>query len=183
VVFLRNNANLSTGGTAEDITDIVHPDVVARASDAARIVGLDIAGIDIVADDIALPLEEQQGAVIEVNASPGLRMHLEPTEGTPQDVGAAIVDTLFPPGDDGRIPVAAVTGTNGKTTVVRLLSHLVATGGATVGTTCTEGVFIGTRMIDTGACSGPKSARLCSRRLGEVFSVRAVASISATWPL
>ncbi len=159
VVFLRNNANLSTGGTAEDITDIVHPDVAARAIDAARIVGLDIAGIDIVADDIALPLEEQQGAVIEVNASPGLRMHLEPTEGTPQDVGAAIVDTLFPPGDDGRIPVAAVTGTNGKTTVVRLLSHLVATGGATVGTTCTEGVFIGTRMIDTGDCSGPKSAR------------------------
>ncbi len=158
-VFLRNNANLSTGGTAEDVTDIVHPDVAARAIDAARIVGLDIAGIDIVADDIAVPLEDQQGAIIEVNACPGLRMHLEPTEGTQRDVGAAIVDTLFPPGDDGRIPVAAVTGTNGKTTVVRLLSHLAATGGATVGTTCTEGVFIGSRTIDTGDCSGPNSAR------------------------
>lgn len=158
-VFLRNNANLSTGGTAEDVTDIVHPDVAARAVDAARIVGLDIAGIDIVADDIAVPLEGQQGAIIEVNACPGLRMHLEPAEGTPRDVGAAIVDTLFPAGDDGRIPIAAVTGTNGKTTVVRLLSHLAATGGATVGTTCTEGVFIGSRTIDTGDCSGPKSAR------------------------
>lgn len=158
-IFLRNNANLSTGGTAEDVTDIVHPDVAARAIDAARIVGLDIAGIDIVADDIAVALEGQQGAIIEVNACPGLRMHLEPAAGAPRDVGAAIVDTLFPPGDDGRIPVAAVTGTNGKTTVVRLLSHLAATGGATVGTTCTEGVFIGNRMIDTGDCSGPKSAR------------------------
>lgn len=158
-VFLRNNANLSTGGTAEDVTDIVHPDVAARAIDAARIVGLDIAGIDIVADDIAVSLENQQGAIIEVNACPGLRMHLEPAEGMPRDVGAAIVDTLFPPGDDGRIPVAAVTGTNGKTTVVRLLSHLAATNGATVGTTCTEGVFIGTRTIDTGDCSGPKSGR------------------------
>jgi cyanophycin synthetase len=158
-VFLRNNANLSTGGTAEDVTDIVHPDVAARAIDAARIVGLDIAGIDIVADDIAVALEEQQGAIIEVNASPGLRMHLEPTAGTPRDVGAAIVDTLFSPGDEGRIPVAAVTGTNGKTTVVRLLSHLAATGGATVGTTCTEGVFVGSRTIDTGDCSGPRSAR------------------------
>jgi cyanophycin synthetase len=158
-VFLRNNANLSTGGTAEDVTEIVHPDVAARAVEAARIVGLDIAGIDVVADDIALPLEDQQGAVIEVNACPGLRMHLEPTEGMPRDVGAAIVDTLFPMGDEGRIPVAAVTGTNGKTTVVRLLSHLAAAGGATVGTTCTEGVFIGGRMIDTGDCSGPKSAQ------------------------
>jgi cyanophycin synthetase len=158
-VFLRNNANLSTGGTAEDVTDIVHPDVAARAIDAARIVGLDIAGIDIVADDIAVSLEDQQGAIIEVNACPGLRMHLEPAEGMPRNVGAAIVDTLFPPGDDGRIPVAAVTGTNGKTTVVRLLSHLAAASGATVGTTCTEGVFIGTRTIDTGDCSGPKSAR------------------------
>ena len=158
-VLLRNNANLSTGGTAEDVTDIVHPDVAARAVEAARIVGLDIAGIDVVADDIAMPLEPQQGAIIEVNACPGLRMHLEPTEGTPRDVGVAIVDTLFSPGDEGRIPVAAVTGTNGKTTVVRLLAHIATTGGATVGMTCTEGVFIGNRQIDTGDCSGPKSAR------------------------
>ena len=158
-VFLRNNANLSTGGTAEDVTDIVHPEVAARAIEAARVVGLDIAGIDVVADDVALPLESQHGAIIEVNAGPGLRMHLEPTEGTPRDVGAAIINTLFAPEDEGRIPVAAVTGVNGKTTVVRLLSHLAATGGATVGTTCTEGVFIGGRPIDSGDCSGPKSAR------------------------
>jgi len=158
-VFLRTNANLSTGGTAEDVTDIVHPAVAALAVEAARVIGLDIAGIDVIADDIAVPLETQHGAIIEVNAGPGLRMHLEPAAGTPRDVGAAIVDTLFAPGDDGRIPVAAVTGTNGKTTVVRLLSHLAATGGGTVGTTCTEGVFIGARQIDSGDCSGPKSAR------------------------
>jgi cyanophycin synthetase len=158
-VLLRKSANLSTGGTAEDVTDAVHPEVAARAVEAARIVGLDVAGIDIVAEDIGRPLESQGGVVVEVNAAPGLRMHLEPAAGTPRAVGASIVDTLFAPGDDGRIPVAAVTGTNGKTTVVRLLAHLAATGGATVGTTCTEGVWIGPRQIDTGDCSGPKSAR------------------------
>lgn len=159
VVMLRGNGNLSTGGTAEDVTDLVHPEVAARAVEAARVVGLDVAGIDIVCADVARPLEAQGGAVIEVNAAPGLRMHLEPTVGTPRDVGAAIVDTLFPPGDNGRIPVAAVTGTNGKTTVVRLLAHLAAMGGGTVGMTCTEGVWIGARPIDTGDCSGPQSAR------------------------
>jgi cyanophycin synthetase len=158
-VFLRQNANLSTGGTSEDVTDVVHPEVAARAVEAARIVGLDVAGIDIVTADITQSLESQRGVVIEVNAGPGLRMHLEPTVGTPRNVGAAIVDTLFAPDDDGRIPVAAVTGTNGKTTVVRLISHLATTGGATVGTTCTEGVWIGNRLIDTGDCSGPASAR------------------------
>ena len=159
VVLLRQNANLSTGGTAEDVTDIVHPEVAARAVEAARIVGLDVAGIDVVTADITQSLESQRGVVIEVNAGPGLRMHLEPTVGTPRNVGAAIVDTLFPPDDDGRIPVAAVTGTNGKTTVVRLLSHLAAAGGAAVGTTCTEGIWIGGRQIDGGDCSGPASAR------------------------
>jgi cyanophycin synthetase len=158
-VLLRQNANLSTGGTAEDVTDLVHPEVAARAVEAARIVGLDVAGIDIVTADISRSLESQRGVVIEVNAGPGLRMHLEPTVGTPRNVGAAIVDTLFAPGDDGRIPVAAVTGTNGKTTVVRLIAHIAATGGATVGTTCTEGVWVGGRQIDAGDCSGPASAR------------------------
>jgi cyanophycin synthetase len=158
-VFLRQNANLSTGGTSEDVTDLVHPDVAQRAIEAARIVGLDVAGIDIVTSDIAQSLESQRGVIIEVNAGPGLRMHLEPTVGTPRNVGAAIVDTLFDMGDDGRIPVAAVTGTNGKSTVVRLLSHLATAGGATVGTTCTEGVWVGSRQIDGGDCSGPASAR------------------------
>jgi len=158
-VFLRQNANLSTGGTSEDVTDIVHPDVAARAVEAARIIGLDVAGIDIVTADISESLESQRGVVIEVNAGPGLRMHLEPTVGSPRNVGEAIVDTLFATADDGRIPVAAVTGTNGKTTVVRLLSHLATVGGATVGTTCTEGIWVGGRQIDSGDCSGPASAR------------------------
>jgi len=158
-VLLRQNANLSTGGTSEDVTDILHPEVAARAVEAARIVGLDVAGIDIVTADITQSLESQRGVVIEVNAGPGLRMHLEPTLGTPRNVGAAIVDTLFPAGDEGRIPVAAVTGTNGKSTVVRLISHLATVGGATVGTTCTEGVWVGGRQIDGGDCSGPASAR------------------------
>jgi cyanophycin synthetase len=158
-VLLRRNANLSTGGSAEDVTDLVHPEVAARAIDAARIVGLDVAGIDMVMQDVTQTLEAQRGVVIEVNAAPGLRMHLEPTVGTPRNVGAAIVDSLFGPGDDGRIPTAAVTGTNGKTTVVRLISHLATTGGATVGTTCTEGVWVGGRPIDAGDCSGPRSAR------------------------
>jgi cyanophycin synthetase len=159
VVLLRKNGNLSTGGTAEDVTDAVHPEVAARAVEAARIVGLDVAGIDVIARDVTVPLEQQGGAVIEVNAAPGLRMHLEPTVGKPRNVGSAIVDTLFAPDDDGRVPTAAVTGTNGKTTVVRLLAHLATTGGGTIGMTCTEGVWIGNRQIDAGDCSGPASAR------------------------
>jgi len=159
VVLLRQNANLSTGGTSEDVTDQVHPEVAARAVEAARIIGLDVAGIDIVTSDITQPLESQRGVVIEVNAGPGLRMHLEPTVGTPRNVGEAIVETLFAADDDGRIPVAAVTGTNGKTTVTRLISHLATAGGATVGSTCTEGIWIGGRQIDAGDCSGPASAR------------------------
>ena len=159
VVLLRHNANLSTGGWAEDVTDIVHPEVAARAVEAARVVGLDVAGIDIVTTDIAQPLETQRGVVIEVNAGPGLRMHLEPAVGTPRPVGEAIIDSLFAPGEDGRIPTAAVTGTNGKTTVVRLVAHIAAMAGGTVGTTCTEGVWIGGRQIDAGDCSGPASAR------------------------
>jgi len=159
VVLLRKNGNLSTGGTAEDVTDAVHPEVAARAVEAARIVGLDVAGIDVIARDVGVPLESQGAAVIEVNAAPGLRMHLEPTVGTPRNVGGAIVDSLFAPGEDGRIPTAAVTGTNGKTTVVRLLAHLATSAGGTVGMTCTEGVWIGGRQIDSGDCSGPASAR------------------------
>ena len=158
-VALRRNANLSTGGTAEDVTDEVHPDVARLAIAAARVVGLDVAGVDLMAVHIERPLSGQQGGVVEVNACPGLRMHLEPTAGTPRDVGAAIVETLFSVDDDGRIPVAAVTGTNGKTTVTRLLAHLAATGGTTVGMACTEGVWVGDRQIDTGDCSGPQSAR------------------------
>lgn len=159
-VIIRRNANLSTGGTATDVTDDLHPEVAASAIDAARMVGLDIAGIDVVAEDIRCPLDEQDGVVVEVNACPGLRMHLQPSSGQPRPVGEAIVDMLFPNADNGRIPVATVTGTNGKTTTVRLIAHLFRQKGLTVGMTCTDGIYLNHRRIDTGDCSGPKSARM-----------------------
>jgi cyanophycin synthetase len=158
-VILRRNANLSTGGSATDVTDNVHPDLAARAVDAARIVGLDIAGVDVVCVDAAVPLEQQDGVIVEVNAAPGLRMHLEPSEGKPRKVGEAIIGTMFPNGDNGRIPVVAVSGTNGKTTTTRLIAHIFRTAGNRVGMTCTDGIYLNDRRIDTGDCSGPKSAR------------------------
>lgn len=158
-VVLRDNCNLSTGGTATDVTDEVHPEMAARAIDAARMAGLDICGVDIVCETVRRPLEEQGGGVVEVNAAPGLRMHLDPSYGSGRPVGEAIVASMFPEGDDGRIPVVAVTGTNGKTTTVRLIAHLLAAGGLRVGMTGTDGVWVDGRRIDTGDCSGPKSAR------------------------
>ena len=158
-VVLRNNANLSTGGSATDVTDDVHPEVAARAVDAARMVGLDICGVDVVCDTVLRPLEAQSGGVVEVNAAPGLRMHLSPSYGKGRPVGEAIVSTLFAPGDDGRIPVVAVTGTNGKTTTVRLIAHLMSAGGLRVGMTNTDGVYVNGRQTDSGDCSGPRSAR------------------------
>ncbi|APW43841.1 cyanophycin synthetase [Rhodoferax saidenbachensis] len=158
-VNLRNNANLSTGGSATDVTDDVHPDVAARAVAAAHMVGLDICGVDLVCDSILRPIEEQGGGIVEVNAAPGLRMHLTPSFGKGRAVGEAIVSTLFKEGQNGRIPVVAVTGTNGKTTTVRLISHLLATNNICVGMTNTDGVYVGGNVIDTGDCSGPKSAR------------------------
>jgi cyanophycin synthetase len=128
-VVLRNNANLSTGGTATDVTDDVHPDVAARAVAAAQMIGLDICGVDVVCESVGRPLEEQSGGIVEVNAAPGLRMHLTPSFGKGRLVGEAIVDHLFPAGEDGRIPVVAVTGTNGKTTTARLIAHLFAASG------------------------------------------------------
>lgn len=158
-VLVRRNANLSTGGTASDVTDYVHPQVASRAIEAARMVGLDVAGVDVVTLDIGRPLEELGGAIVEVNAAPGLRMHLEPSAGTPRPVGEAIVARLFPAGKNGRIPIVAVTGVNGKTTTTRFIAHLLSATGATVGMSCTEGVFIGGRQIDKDDCSGPLSAR------------------------
>lgn len=158
-VLIRRNANLSTGGTAEDVTDRVHPEVAARAVDAARAIGLDIAGIDVVAKDITVPLEEQNAAIVEVNARPGLRMHLEPSAGTPQPVGESIISMLYPDGEDGRIPVVSVSGVNGKTTTTRLIAHILSGTGLRVGMTCTDGIYVDQRRIDTGDCSGPKSAK------------------------
>lgn len=158
-VVMRRNANLSTGGTAADETELVHPEVAARAIDAARVVGLDIAGVDVVALDVSRPLEEQRGVIVEVNAAPGLRMHLEPSSGVARRVGEAIVDSMFADGETGRIPVVAISGTNGKTTTTRLITHVLRQGGKTVGMTCTDGIFVNSQRIDTGDCSGPKSAR------------------------
>ncbi|HVL43605.1 MAG TPA: cyanophycin synthetase [Acidovorax sp.] len=158
-VILRNNANLSTGGTATDVTDDVHPDVAARAVAAAQMVGLHICGVDMVAETVLRPLEEQGGGFVEVNAAPGLRMHLAPSYGKPRNVGQAMVDKLFAYGDDGRIPTVAVTGTNGKTTTARLIAHLFTAQGLRVGMTNTDGVYVNGRQIDSGDCSGPKSAR------------------------
>jgi cyanophycin synthetase len=158
-VVLRNNANLSTGGTATDVTDDVHPEVAARAVAAAQMIGLDICGVDVVCENVIRPLEEQSGGVVEVNAAPGLRMHLSPSFGKGRAVGEAIINHLYPAGEDGRIPVVAVTGTNGKTTTTRLIAHLFAASGLRVGMTNTDGVHVNGRQIDSGDCSGPRSAR------------------------
>jgi cyanophycin synthetase len=159
LVLIRRNANLSTGGTAVDITDEVHPTIREAAIESANAVGLDICGIDLVAIDITKPLSERNGVIIELNARPGLRMHLYPSEGKSRDVGAAVIQTMFPAGDNGRIPIVAVTGVNGKTTTTRFITHLLSQNGWIVGMTGTDGVSVGGRILDTGDCSGPKSAR------------------------
>lgn len=158
-VVMRNNANLSTGGTATDVTDDVHPELAASAVAAAQMIGLDICGVDVVCDSVLLPLDQQGGGVVEVNAAPGLRMHLQPSFGKGRAVGEAIVSTMFAAGDNGRIPVVTVAGTNGKTTTVRLIAHILGCQGLRVGMTNSDGVYIQGKRIDTGDCSGPKSAR------------------------
>ncbi|MGE5193136.1 MAG: cyanophycin synthetase, partial [Deltaproteobacteria bacterium] len=153
-ILVQRNDNLSA-----DVTGQVHPTIAAHAVLAAQIVGLDVAGLDVVVEDISQPLESQGGVVVEVNAGPGLLMHLRPSEGTPQPVGEAIVESLFPAGQNGRIPVVCVTGTNGKTTVTRLVSQMLRATGRIVGTACTDGIFVDGRTIEGGDCSGPRSAR------------------------
>ncbi len=158
-VVLRNNANLSTGGTATDVTDDVHPEFAAQAIAAAQTIGLDIAGVDVVCDSVLRPLEAQGGGIVEINAAPGLRMHLQPSFGKGRPVGEAIIASMFADGDDARIPLVAVAGTNGKTTTVRLIASILGEQGLRVGMTTTDGVYVEGRRIDTGDCSGPKSAR------------------------
>ncbi|MDF2500326.1 MAG: cphA [Anaerosporomusa subterranea] len=159
IVYIRENANLSTGGTAVDVTDIVHPETVQMAERAAKLIGLDIAGVDIVATDITKSLR-QGGAIIEVNAAPGIRMHHYPSAGKSRDVAAAIIDYLFPHGDQGRIPIISVTGTNGKTTVTRMIGHIWEAAGYKVGMTTTDGIHIGGECIMPGDTTGPASARI-----------------------
>jgi cyanophycin synthetase len=158
-VLLRRSCNLSTGGEATDVTDLLHPQIVERAVDAARVIGLDVAGIDVIVEDIRLPLECQGGIVCEVNAAPGLRMHLAPSRGTARAVGEAILDSLIPVGETARIPIVAITGVNGKTTTTRLIAHTLKTAGHRVGMTSTDGIFSNGKRIDTGDCSGPISAQ------------------------
>ena len=159
-VTLRRNANLSTGGTSTDVTDLVHPEVAAMCCRAAAAAALDVCGIDVRLADIAIPPGQQDGAVIELNACPGLRMHLEPTAGRPRDVAGAIVDRLYPPGAPSRIPIVSVTGTNGKTTTVRMISHILGQAGLRVGMATTDGVYCGGRLIHAADASGPRSAEM-----------------------
>lgn len=158
IIFLRETANLSTGGTATDVTDIIHPSNKFLAERISRIVNLDICGIDIVSADITLPLTDGNGAVIEVNAGPGFRMHLKPSTGKSRNVAGPVIDMLFPGNSNGRIPVVAVTGTNGKTTTVRLMAHFAKQAGFNTGFTSTDGVYINDTAIYYGDCSGPASA-------------------------
>jgi cyanophycin synthetase len=158
-IILKTTANLSTGGTAEDVTDQVHPDNKALFERIARLLGLNICGIDIMAPDIHIPITQNCGAVLEVNAAPGFRMHLSPSKGKPRPVGKAVIDMLFPPGKNGRIPIMAITGTNGKTTTTRLLAHITKCAGYKVGYTTTDGIYIHDQLIVKGDCTGPESAR------------------------
>ena len=158
-VFLRETGNLSTGGTAVDVTDDVHPEVRRHCERAARIVGLDICGLDLVATDIAQPLQAGNG-FIEANAAPGLRMHTAPTHGQPRDVGGAIIDMLYPRGAEARIPLISITGTNGKTTVTRMIGHVLREMRWSVGMTTTDGIHIGGELVARGDTTGPHSARV-----------------------
>ncbi|MEA5466909.1 cyanophycin synthetase [Leptothoe sp. PORK10 BA2] len=160
VVYLRATANLSTGGTAIDRTDDIHPETVWLAERVSRIIDLDIAGIDVITTDISKPLREADGAILEVNAAPGLRMHLAPSEGVARNVAAPILQMLFPPGTPTRVPVVAVTGTNGKTTTTRLIAHIARQVYEAVGFTTTDGIYIGDHLIEKGDTTGPQSAQM-----------------------
>jgi cyanophycin synthetase len=162
-LWLKPTANLSTGGTATDVTDIVHPSNVFMCERIARIIGLNICGIDIMASDLSTPLSENGGAVLEVNAAPGFRMHLDPTEGLPRNVAEPVIDMLYPPGSSARIPIIAVSGTNGKTTTTRLIAHIVKQLGYKVGYTTTDGVYIQNQLMMKGDCTGPVSAEFVLR--------------------
>ncbi len=159
-VGLRPTANLSTGGTSIDRTDEMHPDNVTACEMAAGVIGLDIAGIDVLTPDISIPFRENRSVIIEVNAGPGIRMHTHPAEGEPRNVGAPIIDMLYPPGTEATIPVIAVTGTNGKTTTTRLIAHLFRVSENVVGFTTTDGTYLGNRMVIEGDMTGPFSANI-----------------------
>jgi cyanophycin synthetase len=159
-LILKTTANISTGGTAIDRTDDVHPENVFLFERIAQIIGLDIAGVDVIAPDISTPLRENGGGIIEVNAAPGFRMHLSPSDGIGRNVAEHVIDMLFPPGKPYRIPIFSITGTNGKTTVTRFIAHILKNSGCTVGFTTTDGTYIGNNLIVSGDNTGPVSAQL-----------------------
>ncbi|MBK8711494.1 MAG: cyanophycin synthetase [Niastella sp.] len=158
-VLVKPTANLSTGGTSTDVTDEVHPTNIFMCERIARIVGLDICGIDIMATDLRTPVNENGGAILEVNAAPGFRMHIDPSEGLPRNVAEPVVDMLFPRGSAGRIPIIAITGTNGKTTTTRITAHIAKTAGKKVGYTTSDGVYIQNQLMMKGDCTGPISSQ------------------------
>ncbi len=160
ICYLKATANLSTGGIAVDRTDDIHPENIWIAERVAKIIGLDIAGLDVVTSDISRPLRETDGVIVEVNAAPGLRMHFCPSEGIPRNVGEAIVDMLFPPGAPTRVPIVAITGTNGKTTTTRLIAHIFRQTRQVVGYTTTDGIYIGDYLVERGDTTGPQSAQV-----------------------
>jgi cyanophycin synthetase len=158
IVYLKSTANLSTGGTSIDVTDLMHPENIFVAERIARVIGLDICGIDIMAPNLTDPLKETGGVVLEVNAAPGFRMHLAPSEGLPRNVAAPVIDMLYPPGKPSKIPIIAVTGTNGKTTTTRLLAHIVKNVGFRVGFTTSDGIYVQNHLLEKGDTTGPLSA-------------------------
>lgn len=171
VVYLKSTANLSTGGTSIDVTDLVHPQNVFICERISRIIGLDICGIDIMAENLTQPLPENGGVVLEVNAAPGFRMHLAPSEGLPRNVAAPVIDMLYPPGKSARIPIIAVTGTNGKTTTTRLIAHIVKSNGTRVGFTTSDGIYVQNTMLMKGDTTGPISAEFILRDPTVEFAV------------
>ena len=160
IAYLRATANLSTGGIAVDRTDEIHPENVWIAQRVAKLIGLDIAGIDVVTEDIRKPLRDVDGVIVEVNAAPGFRMHVAPSRGLPRNIAAPVIDMLFPPGTPSRVPILAITGTNGKTTTSRLISHICRQTGKVVGFTTTDGVYIDDYLVEKGDNTGPYSASM-----------------------
>ncbi len=163
IVYLRSTANLSTGGTAIDVTDVIHSDNREMAERTIKAIGLDIGGVDFLTKDITESYRETGGGICEVNAGPGFRMHVAPSEGTPRDVAGPVIDMLFPPDQPSRIPIAAITGTNGKTTTARMLAHILKMSGHTVGFTSTDGVYIDGQLSVPGDMTGPVSAKMILR--------------------
>jgi cyanophycin synthetase len=171
IVFLKSTANLSTGGTSVDVTDMMHPENIFLAERISRVIGLDVCGVDIMAENLTQPLKENGGVILEVNAAPGFRMHLAPSEGLPRNVAAPVIDMLYPPGKSCRIPIIAVTGTNGKTTTTRLLAHIVKNNGFKVGFTTSDGIYIQNHMMEKGDTTGPISAEYVLRDPTVEFAV------------